>query len=296
MGISVTDKLNNSINLSFFPKRIVSLVPSQTELLFNLGLDEEVIGITKFCVHPEKWFRSKQSVGGTKTVKTDVVKALQPDLIIANKEENVKEQIEELQQIAPVWVSDINTLEEALEMIISIGKLVNKQRRANELSSQIKEAFEQIIPLSEKLSTAYLIWKDPYMAAGGDTFIHDMLSRCGFTNIFQNINRYPEILINNYSMNNTQQLKINSKSTVNIPPLSVNGHLPTAGDLATYDCQVLLLSSEPYPFKQKHLDELQTLLPLTKIILVDGEMFSWYGNRLLYAAKYFQNLIHQLRH
>ncbi|MEJ7684745.1 MAG: helical backbone metal receptor [Segetibacter sp.] len=96
MEVSVTDKLNNSINLSFFPKRIVSLVPSQTELLYSLGLDEEVIGITKFCIHPDKWFRSKQHVGGTKTVKKDVVKALQPDLIIANKEENVKEQIEEL--------------------------------------------------------------------------------------------------------------------------------------------------------------------------------------------------------
>ena len=129
----------------------MSLVPSQTELLYSLGLNEEVVGITKFCIHPDEWFRSKQRVGGTKTVKTDVVKALQPDLIIANKEENVKEQIEELQQIARVWVSDINTLNDALGMITSIGKLVDAQDRANELALQIQEAFRQIIPVNEKI-------------------------------------------------------------------------------------------------------------------------------------------------
>ncbi len=275
--------MKHSVNLSFAPKRIVSLVPSQTELLFALGLDEEVIGITKFCIHPESWFRKKQRVGGTKTVKTEVVKALQPDLIIANKEENVKEQIEELQQIAPVWVSDIKTLDDALEMIICVGKTVDKEVRANKLVSEIKTAFEKIEPLSKKLNTAYLIWKDPYMAAGGDTFIHDMLGRCGLTNIFQNINRYPEVSINKFSINNTQPSIINSPSSVNSHPSSLE------------NCQLLLLSSEPYPFKQKHLDELKTLLPLTKILLADGEMFSWYGSRLLYSAEYFKHLIQQVQ-
>ena len=223
----VINKQNNPINFSFVPHRIVSLVPSQTELLFNLGLDEEVIGITKFCIHPKSWFQKKQRVGGTKTVKTDVVKSLQPDLILANKEENVKQQIEELEQIAPVWVSDIKTLDDALEMIKSVGMLVNKQDRANELVGQVKEAFGQITPVSKKLKTAYLIWQNPYMAAGGDTFIHDMLSRCGFINIFQDVNRYPEISINNHLS-------------------SINSHLST-----DKKCDLLLLSSEPYPFKKK---------------------------------------------
>lgn len=275
MAILITDKLNNPVNLPYSPKRIVSLVPSQTELLYSLGLDEEVVGITKFCVHPAKWFQSKRRVGGTKTVKPDVVKTLQPDLIIANKEENVKEQIEELQKIAPVWVSDINTLKDAIDMITSIGKLVDTQARANELASQIQEAFSQITPVNEKILTAYLIWKDPYMAAGGDTFIHDMLSRCGLTNIFQDIMRYPEISIN--------------------PLSSVNSHQSSARIISNDNCQLLLLSSEPYPFKKQHLDELQILLPFTKIILVDGEMFSWYGSRLLYSAQYFKNLIQQIQ-
>ncbi|MEJ7684746.1 MAG: helical backbone metal receptor [Segetibacter sp.] len=142
-------------------------------------------------------------------------------------------------------------------MIISIGKLVNKQHRASELASQIKEAFEQITPLSEKINTAYLIWKDPYMAAGGDTFIHDMLSRCGFTNIFQDVNRYPEISVSKYSINNTQHSINNSTSTINNPSSSDsyrdNSHPSTAASLSTDRCKLLLLSSEPYPFKQKHL-------------------------------------------
>ncbi|HEX8279297.1 MAG TPA: helical backbone metal receptor [Segetibacter sp.] len=290
MAISITDKLNNTVNLSFSPKRIVSLVPSQTELLYSLGLNEEVVGITKFCIHPQEWFRSKQRVGGTKTVKTDVVKTLQPDLIIANKEENVKEQIEELQLIAPVWVSDINTLEDALGMITSIGKLVDAQDRANELALQIQEAFSQITPVNEKILTAYLIWKDPYMAAGGDTFIHDMLSRCGLTNIFENINRYPEVSISTSPANNIQESIINPQSSICDPQLSVGSQLSSLRN-----CQLLLLSSEPYPFKKQHLDELQILLPFTKIMLVDGEMFSWYGSRLLYSAQYFKNLIQQIQ-
>lgn len=304
MEISVQENLNNSINLSFSPKRIVSLVPSQTELLFSLGLDEEVVGISKFCIHPDQWFRTKQRVGGTKTVKKDAVKALQPDLIIANKEENVKEQIEQLEQIAPVWVSDIKSLDDALKMIISIGKLVNEQERANELSSQIKEAFEQITPVKEKVNTAYFIWKDPYMVAGGDTFIHDMLSLCGFTNIFQNLNRYPEVSICNDFINN--ELIRNISSSLNNPLSSVNCHPSSppssspppssvSSHLSANNCQLLLLSSEPYPFKQKHMQELQTLLPFTKIMLVDGQMFSWYGSRLLYSAQYFKKLISQIQ-
>src|SRR4051812_39023961 len=150
MAIIAGSNLDNSKSLSFIPKRIVSLVPSLTELLFSLGLEEEVVGITKFCIHPQAWFRKKKRVGGTKTVKTDVVKALQPDLIIANKEENVKDQVEVLKQIAPVYVSDVSTLDDALDMIILVGEMVGKEDRANKLSADIKRAFEQITPIDEK--------------------------------------------------------------------------------------------------------------------------------------------------
>jgi ABC-type Fe3+-hydroxamate transport system substrate-binding protein len=262
-----------------FPKRIISLVPSQTELLFTLGLDEEVIGITKFCVHPESWFKTKQRIGGTKTINIDAVKALQPDLVIANKEENIKEQVEVLQQITQVYVSDVNTLEDALVMITEIGALVNRQDPAVELVNKIQSEFEQLTPLSTPIKTAYLIWKDPYMAAGGDTFISDLLCRCGFKNTFKDVKRYPEVLI---------------KSVSDSSGITYEPYLSPA-ELSDENCDLLLLSSEPYPFKQKHLTELQEKLPGCKILLVDGEMFSWYGSRLLASAQYLKQLVAEVR-
>ena len=251
------DQLGKKLVFETHPKRIVSLVPSQTELLHYLGLENEVIGITKFCVHPNEWFRNKTRIGGTKNVNIDAVKALKPDLIIANKEENVKEQIDALQAIAPVWVSDVNNLEDALQMIEAIGFLTGENGKANSLLEKIKFSFNLFKTQNNQFNACYLIWREPYMTVGGDTFINSMLGFCGFKNVFQNAYRYPEI---------------------------------TVQQLASLNCQIVLLSSEPYPFKQKHIDEIQAILPNTKIILVDGEMFSWYGNRLLQAADYFKAL------
>jgi len=261
-----TDQMQRRITVEQKPQRIVSLVPSQTELLFHLGLREEVVGITKFCVHPAEWFRTKTRIGGTKTLDVEKIKLLQPDLILANKEENIQEQVEELAKHFPVWVSDVNTLEDALDMINAVGEITGRNEEAARLIQQIQTGFAglQTPPfdkLRTKLQTAYLIWKEPYITVGGDTFIHDLLTRAGFENIFQNKSRYPTITIE---------------------------ELPIAG------CQLLILSSEPYPFRQKHIEELQRHLPNTKIILADGEMFSWYGSRLLHAPAYFSQLREQI--
>jgi ABC-type Fe3+-hydroxamate transport system substrate-binding protein len=253
-----TDQLNRSIQLPGVPKRIVSLVPSQTELLADLGLEDEVVGITKFCVHPEGWFRTKKRVGGTKKVNMEVVHALQPDLVIANKEENVKEQVEELAAHYPVWVSDVNDLAGATAMIRSIGELTGRADQAAAIAGNIERSFSLLTGNTPAIRTAYLIWRDPWMTVGGDTFIHHLLQRCGLQNVFEKSARYPAIGIE---------------------------------DLQAADCELLLLSSEPYPFKQQHIDELQAWLPDTRILLVDGEMFSWYGSRLLKAPGYFQQLL-----
>lgn len=258
---SFTDQINSTIQISFPPKRIVSLVPSQTELLFSLGLETETVGITKFCIHPQSWFVSKKRIGGPKTLKAATIKALQPDLIIGNKEENIKKQIEELQSFAPVWISDIKTIEDALKMILSIGEMVDKTLEAEKIVFEIKAGFQQFKALKTKLRTAYLIWKDPYMVAGGDTFINCIMERCGFENIFKENNRYPVITIE---------------------------------ELFHLNCELLLLSSEPYPFKEKHVDKLKKQLPETKIVLADGEMFSWYGSRLLLSPSYLANLLKQI--
>lgn len=254
-----TDQLGRKFVFTTYPKRIISLVPSQTELLHFLNLENEVIGITKFCVYPNDWFKNKTKIGGTKNVNIEAVNALQPDLIIANKEENIKEQIDALQAIAPVWISDVNTLDDATEMITAIGYITTKSSEAALLNTQITTRFKNLLSIKNNLqiTVCYLIWREPYMTVGGDTFIHSMLEICGFKNVFKNASRYPEI---------------------------------TLQQLSAINCQIILLSSEPYPFKQKHIKEIQVALPNAKIILVDGEMFSWYGNRLLQAADYLKAL------
>ncbi len=254
--------LQQTADLNYIPKRIISLVPSQTELLADLGLGAETIGITKFCVHPTNWFKSKQKVGGTKTVNIDQVHQLQPDLIIANKEENVKAQIETLAADYPVWVSDVNNLADALQMIADIGNLTGKSVAADTLIGSINKSFATMPKMEKPLKTAYLIWRDPYMTIGGDTFINDMLIKCGFENIYSDKTRYQEI---------------------NMDALHIA------------NCQLLLLSSEPYPFKQKHIDEISKQLPGTKIILADGECFSWYGSRMQQSPAYFTRLIAQIQ-
>ena len=263
-----SDQTGHSIILNKLPVKIISLVPSQTELLYYLGLDEKVAGITKFCVHPSEWFNTKTKLGGTKQLKMDLIHQIEPDLIIANKEENTKEQVEQLAEHFPVWVSDINSLQSAYEMITAVGEITGTREKASELIAQIKTNLaeyqagstnqeNQVLIETDKPKTAYLIWKAPYMTVGGDTFIHSMLQAAGFENIFCGLKRYPEVTID--------QLK-------------------------SAECELLFLSSEPFPFKQKHIEELRTFLPDTKIILVDGEMFSWYGSRLLFAPEYFKNL------
>jgi ABC-type Fe3+-hydroxamate transport system substrate-binding protein len=253
--------LHSPLQLNNQPKRIVSLVPSQTELLFHLELNATVAGITKFCIHPLCWKKEKKIIGGTKDINLEKINAINPDLIIANKEENVKEQVEALAAQYNVWVTDVSNLEESLQMINDIGSLTHTKEKAGSIVSSIKQQFNTIHPSVNKIRTAYLIWRNPYMTVGRDTFIHDMLTRSGFENIYRAAKRYPVIDIET---------------------------------LQQQDCELLLLSSEPYPFKQIHIDELQQQLPQTKIMLVDGELFSWYGSRLLYAPDYFNQLLQTL--
>lgn len=251
------DQLGRTINLHSAPKRIVSLVPSQTELLHYLGLTTEVVGITRFCIHPAEWFNSKKRVGGTKDFDLARINALQPDLIIANKEENVQDKIDALAQQYPVWVSNINTLTDAYNMIQQVGTMIGKTKNAAQLVEQLQTQFAQIN--KQSLSVAYLIWRNPYMAAGGNTFINHLLTNiCGFNNIFAPNLRYPTV---------------------------------TLEQLAQASPNYVFLSSEPYPFKEKHIAELKTALPNTTIQLVDGELFSWYGSRLLHTAHYLQSFL-----
>jgi ABC-type Fe3+-hydroxamate transport system substrate-binding protein len=252
--MKIKDQLNRTISLPHPPKRIVSLVPSQTELLVDLGLRDRIVGVTKFCIHPKGLKKEKTVIGGTKNFHFDKIDSLHPDLIIGNKEENYKEGIEKLAQKYPVWMSDIFTLEDAYRMILGIGDLTDTSIKANKIVSQIKQGLENDLPI--KGSAAYLIWKDPLITVGTNTFIDSMLEKAGFKNLIKQ-SRYPEI---------------NLEELVQLNP------------------DYLLLSSEPYPFKEKHISFFLEKLPNTNIKLVDGEMFSWYGSRLVFAGNYFSNL------
>lgn len=259
--MEVKDQMNNTIRLEHVPSRIVSLVPSQTELLFDLGLEDEVVGITKFCIHPEEWFRTKDRVGGTKNVDIEKVRALNPDLIIGNKEENTKEDIEALQEIAPVWMSDIETLNDALSMIASVGILVDKFHQSIALVSEIQEKFQALQSKAQtnNFTCLYFMWKNPYFTVGPKTFIHEMIEKMGGKNL-QLMERYPEWDFSS-----------------DVQP------------------DVVFLSSEPYPFKEEHVAFFEEKYPNAKTQLVDGEYFSWYGSRMKDAPAYFQSILEKIK-
>lgn len=254
----VKDQLNRTLQFQHPPNRIISLVPSQTELLVDLGLRTNIVGVTKFCVHPKELRKEVAIVGGTKMVDFDKIRSLRPDIIICNKEENTKEIVEQCTEIAPVWVSDIYTVEDSMEMISNLGEIFSVKEMASEISKKIDFEMKQFSNWLENRSVrnvAYLIWKKPYMAAGSNTFINAILRLNKFENIFSEANsRYPEIEL--------EDLK--------------------AADL-------ILLSSEPYPFKEIDVQELKKALQ-TEVFFVDGEYFSWYGSRLQQAFSYFKTL------
>ena len=259
IAIQSTDMLGNMVELRKPAIRIVSLVPSQTELLFDLELNQEVVGITKFCIHPASWLQEKKIVGGTKNIHLDVIRALQPDLIIANKEENIEETILSLQKEFPVWISDVNTISEACYMIGEIGKLCDRTIAAQHFISEINQNFESLSKASalSGKKAVYYIWKNPWLTAGKHTFIHSMMEACGLQNESKEM-RYPEVA----------------------PEL-----------LKKLDVDYIFLSSEPYPFKEEDKEYISQFIDKNKIIFVDGTYFSWYGSRLIKAPSYFIKLI-----
>lgn len=252
---SFLDQTGNPVTVNFPPRRIISLVPSQTELLADLDLDEEVVGITKFCIHPPAWGNPKTIVGGTKNFHLDEIAALEPELIIANKEENYREGIEALKKHHPVWLSDIHSLEDSLAMITSIGEMTDRKVQSWTVLHAIHEAFSRLKKF-RSASVLYLIWRGPWMAAGKRTFIHAMLEKTGLQNALDR-GRYPEL---------------------------------SEEEIRALKPDLIFLSSEPFPFREKHIEELKRISPGSRIMLVDGEMFSWYGSRLIKAPAYFNSL------
>lgn len=254
------DQLGRKVKVKSNPKRIISLVPSITHLLYDLNLESEVVGITKFCIEPEHFLSTKKIIGGTKNPKLDCILELNPDLIIANKEENRLEDIVALESKVPVWVSDVKCMSDNLDFISKIGLCCNRELQALHLIQKIQLGINDLKcnqSHSKRPSIVYLIWKNPYMSVGQNTFIHDMLELTGFKNTFINMLRYP----------------VTSKDEIH--KLSPD---------------FIFLSSEPYPFKESEFEEFKPF----KTILVDGMAFSWFGSYVIKSFSYFGALNKQI--
>lgn len=232
---------------------VVSLVPSLTELLIDLGVN--VVGRTRFCIHPADKITSIPVIGGTKNPNISKIKSIKPDLIVANKEENNASDIAQLSTCCEVIVTDIKTVEDALKSILMLGEVTKTFQKAVKLHDEIKNCLP-VYRFPQELKVVYLIWKNPLMSVGYDTYIHDVLRVYGCSNLFANQSRYPET-----SFESIRMLKPD----------------------------IILLSSEPYPFSQKHSIEFVREVPSAKIECVNGEWFSWYGSRMLDAFKRLQH-------
>lgn len=231
--------------------KIISLVPSLTELMVDLGLEKQLVGRTRFCIHPEDKVKNIEIIGGTKNPNIDKIIDMDPDLVIANKEENRKEDVQQLGSHTEVMVTDIASVEDALVEIKRIGNKTDRTQTALSLISKISTTISER-PKTPPLRTAYFIWKDPWMSVGRDTYIHDVMNKYGLMNVFEEQDRYPTIDLKN---------------------------------LSSYAPELILLSSEPYPFKNKHIQEIKKHCPDSKVELVNGEWFSWYGSRMLPSFK-----------
>jgi len=253
------DQVNRNVEISDAPQRIISLVPSITELLIDLGMDRAMMGRTRFCIHPAEKVKDIPVVGGVMGLNRHEIDKMQPDLIFASREENAQNEIMELANDYPLWVSDVHNLHDALAMIENIGEICGKKTFASQLTKKIREAFHQLdhIP-PDIVRAAYLVWNKPLYTINADTFIHDMLKRCGIKNIFADKPKaYPVI---------------------------------TEKEIRDRKPDFIFLPSEPYPFKEKDARDFSRMFPKTEVKRVDGEFFTWYGSHLVDAPSYFKQL------
>ena len=255
-----TDQLGKNIQLDNPPAKIVSLVPSITELLFELGLEDLLYGRTKFCIYPKDRVEKVETIGGVMGLDYRKIQKIQPDLIIGSKEENGMNEINEINKEYPVWVSNVTNLEDATEMIRSIGKICSISEKAEKTIKTIREEFEKLNEIPEGvIKGTYLVWKNPLYTINKNTFIHDMLRRSGIENVFADKEKaYPKI----------QEKEIQEKKP-----------------------DYIFLPSEPYNFTEKDAKEFRKKFPNSEIRQVNGEYFSWYGSHLLNAPSYFKQIL-----
>jgi ABC-type Fe3+-hydroxamate transport system substrate-binding protein len=244
--------------------RIVSLVPSLTELICELGLARFLVGRTGFCVHPRDTVRNIPKVGGTKNVNLARIRELQPSHLIVNIDENEKPTVDALARVVPhIIVTHPLAPRDNLDLYRLLGGIFHCAERATALCLQFTRVLDAVVAACRELprqDVLYLIWRAPWMTVSRDTYISRTLALVGWDTLPAVCDkRYPEIELD-------------------------------AAMLATPDH--ILLSSEPYRFRERHLDEIRKLLPAqaqARVALIDGEMTSWYGSRAIRGLAYLKD-------
>ena len=255
------DDLGKTIFINKIPKRIVSLCPSITETLCELGLSDKIIACTDYCIHPIDKVKNINKIGGPKNFSEEKILKLSPDIIFAVKEENDANKIINISKKITTYVFDINSIKEGIELIKALGNIFEIQNIANVFIEKILEGYKNLPKVNSNIQSLYLVWKNPYIAVGGGSFIDSVLNKLNLRNCLRNSEKkYPKINLNNFENN--------------------------------FD--LIILPSEPYRFSNKDIDELENVFPEKVIIKVDGEMFSWYGTHQLKAISYFNKFVEKL--
>ena len=261
--IRITDDLDNYFEFEEPPGRIVSLVPSLTETLIELGAAERVVGCTEWCVHPADVTAGIPKVGGTKNVSVSKVLELEPDLVIANKEENRERHVDALREEVPVFVTYPCTLDDGLQTLLDMGTICGNPEGAVAVENRCRTILVELFASNPKqLLTACMIWRDPWMAAGPATYMSDLIERCGFENVFgRQPDRYPDT---------------------------------TLEEVFARDVEVVLLPDEPYEFGSRDVIDVMRARPddspAREIVLLDGSYLTWYGVRTEPALEFLRNL------
>jgi ABC-type Fe3+-hydroxamate transport system substrate-binding protein len=257
-----------AVDLARPPRRIVSLVPSITETLCGLGLADALVGITVYCAEPRDVVSTKTRIGGEKNPDLEKIRGLAPDLVIANIEENLRDDVDTLRSWSiPVWVTYPRTVAEGIRLIAELGSVTGTEARARAMLSDIEPLYERVVTSAARrapVAVFYPIWRGPYMTINRDTYIHDMLRVCGGRNVFADRpERYPTV---------------------------------TLDEVAAQRPAVILLPDEPFRFRRGHLADFAgyAVVPAVRdgrIHLVDGKPFSWHGPRIADALRRIPGLI-----
>lgn len=266
--LTLVDALGRSLTVRQRPERIVSLVPSLTEALFAFGLEQEIVGVTRFCVEPRRGVAGKTKVGGTKALDVAKIEALEPDLVIASAEENSPGDVTQLfDHGCPVFVTMVTSVQSAIDLLRQLATITGTTAAARPIIQGAKKALTFVQATGaggERVRVFCPVWRNPYMTCSRGTYMDDVVTVCGGRNVFdERRERYPRVEL---------------------------------AEMAALDPQVILLPSEPYRFTKRHKADFRAFADVTAvknghIFLIDGRMLTWYGPRIAQSLSEVKRLL-----